>query len=246
MKQQVLQVDKSRICYFELGSGPYIVFLHGGLMCANDYEKTLISLSKNFHVIAPDIPGFGCSHINQEIINIQTLSRTIIKFLDLLGIEEYTLIGHSFGAKIAREIGFSDKRIGKQVLIDPTGVGENPNLLIKFLQLCYKTFNNLFKYPNRKNSTLTILNSLNFLWRGRHSLYKTIKLLKQSYIFENNIESNPNLPVQIIYGLKDEFVNQSQIKFFAQNINSELIFVNGNHDWCIVYPNKLKSFLLQS
>ena len=54
-------IDGIYLTYYEMGKGQTILFLHGGRLRAKTFQSTIESLSNNFHVIAPDIPGYGNS-----------------------------------------------------------------------------------------------------------------------------------------------------------------------------------------
>ena len=51
----------ARIRFVEAGSGPPLVLLHDGLASHETFLATLEHLAAHFHVIAPDLPGFGAS-----------------------------------------------------------------------------------------------------------------------------------------------------------------------------------------
>src|SRR4051812_21786669 len=58
-----LQVNGLKIFYREAGSkdAPVILLLHGYPTSSHMYRNLIPILSKKYHVIAPDLPGFGFS-----------------------------------------------------------------------------------------------------------------------------------------------------------------------------------------
>src|SRR3954452_24519309 len=51
----------ARIRFVEAGSGPALVLLHDAFASHEMFLATLAHLSTDFHVVAPDLPGFGAS-----------------------------------------------------------------------------------------------------------------------------------------------------------------------------------------
>src|SRR3989344_4330480 len=55
------EFTKSGIHYYEKGSGSNIVFVHGWGGRAEEWQAEFKNLSKDHHVYAIDLPGFGYS-----------------------------------------------------------------------------------------------------------------------------------------------------------------------------------------
>ena len=62
------KVDGLNIFYREAGAqtAPKLVLLHGFPASSHQYRNLMPALAKNFHVIAPDYPGFGNSDTPDE------------------------------------------------------------------------------------------------------------------------------------------------------------------------------------
>jgi pimeloyl-ACP methyl ester carboxylesterase len=58
------------------------------------------ALAQYFHVLAPDMPGFGDSGILTET-GTDALASAMLAFMDVLGYLRFNLVGHSLGAQIA-------------------------------------------------------------------------------------------------------------------------------------------------
>ncbi|MBD3329290.1 hypothetical protein GF357_02240 [Candidatus Dojkabacteria bacterium] len=70
-KEQTFETDNIQIKYTSMGKGKPLLFLHGGGVRALTYKKNLELLSQRYHVIAPDIPGFGKSSVPEELWNFE-------------------------------------------------------------------------------------------------------------------------------------------------------------------------------
>src|SRR5215831_20645275 len=62
---RTLSVDRVNIAYREAGdpANPKLVLLHGFPSSSHQYRNLIPALADQFHVIAPDYPGFGNSDV---------------------------------------------------------------------------------------------------------------------------------------------------------------------------------------
>ena len=98
-KEDFVEADGFRIRYLEAGNGHPIIYLHGGggLRLSPAHEL----LARDFRVVAFEMPGFGNSPENQRSTSTEDLARTLDMAVAALGIERYSLLGSSFGSKVA-------------------------------------------------------------------------------------------------------------------------------------------------
>jgi pimeloyl-ACP methyl ester carboxylesterase len=94
-----VEADGFRIRYMEAGQGTPLVHLHGasGLRLTPAHDL----LSRQFRVIAFEMPGFGQSLENTSTRDMSELASTMALAADALGIERFNLMGTSFGGKTA-------------------------------------------------------------------------------------------------------------------------------------------------
>lgn len=86
--------------YTDEGSGETIVLVHG--FCEdgsiwNDFKK---SLSKNFRVIVPDLPGYRKSTLPQHPLTIEWMADFVHAILEKGNVSNPIIIGHSMGGYI--------------------------------------------------------------------------------------------------------------------------------------------------
>jgi pimeloyl-ACP methyl ester carboxylesterase len=98
-------VDGVNIFYREAGvsSAPSIVLLHGFPSSSREYAALIPLLATHYHVVAPDFPGFGQSEAPPPSAYAYTFGRlatTTNRFLEQLGIEQYSLYLHDYGGPV--------------------------------------------------------------------------------------------------------------------------------------------------
>ncbi len=108
---------------------PTIVLLHGAGAGAVTWYPVLYALIKDFHIIIPDIVGYGESDKPDATYDRPFFVAWLKTFLDHLNIEKMHLIGNSQGGAIALQfaINYPD-RVDKLVLVNPAGFGTQPAL----------------------------------------------------------------------------------------------------------------------
>lgn len=81
---------------------PAILFLHGFMGSAADWEDSLSALDGRFYCVAPDLPGHGGSvGLPPENYTIEGAAKMLRELLDALEIPRATLAGYSMGGRLA-------------------------------------------------------------------------------------------------------------------------------------------------
>ncbi|MFA7229119.1 MAG: alpha/beta hydrolase, partial [Melioribacteraceae bacterium] len=114
------------ISFVDAGKGEKtIVLIHGLASNAGFWRYAIPELSKNYRVIAVDLPGYGKSQKDAYPYSMSFYADQIKRLADELKLEKFILVGHSMGGQIG--ITFSLKypeRLDKLVLASPAGVEE--------------------------------------------------------------------------------------------------------------------------
>jgi pimeloyl-ACP methyl ester carboxylesterase len=97
--ERFVHADGFRVRYLEAGQGEVLVALHGagGLRLSPLFHL----LSQRHRVIAFEIPGFGDAGPNDRSNTMQELASTMLAAVAALGIGRFSLMGHSFGGRLA-------------------------------------------------------------------------------------------------------------------------------------------------
>jgi len=100
-----LKVNGLNIAYRESGNPekPTIVLLHGFPSSSHQYRKVLNQLSNEYHLIAPDYPGFGNSDFPDSKTfeyTFDNLATTINAFLEEKKINKYAIMIQDYGAPV--------------------------------------------------------------------------------------------------------------------------------------------------
>jgi non-heme chloroperoxidase len=99
-------------------SGAPMLFLHGWPDSWYTFSRVMEALPPAVRAIAFDQRGFGESDHPRSEYSIQQLAADTVALLDALDIENATLVGHSYGSFVAREVATAHpQRVAALVLI---------------------------------------------------------------------------------------------------------------------------------
>ena len=106
---KTIKVQNQDIFYREAGveHKKTIVLLHGFPTSSHMYRDLIPKLAEEYHVIAPDYPGFGNSSmpaLNEFEYSFDNLAKVTDAFLEKVGAEEYTMYVMDYGAPIGFRI----------------------------------------------------------------------------------------------------------------------------------------------
>ena len=125
---KTVSVFGQSIHYFDMGSGPVVVLLHGLGSRKDDWLPMLEPMAQKYRLLVPDQIGFGKSDKPLLDYSVQTYVDFLNEFLRQLKVEKASLVGESLGGWIAAlyvvEIGGGAHLIPveKLVLVDAAGL----------------------------------------------------------------------------------------------------------------------------
>ena len=137
LKQSSIKVNSSNIVYLEGGKGDTLLLLHGFGGDKDEWTRVCSYLTPCFHVIAPDLPGFGESTRDPNAdYTIIAQTERVRAFVQSLKLKNFHLAGNSMGGHIA---GIYAARYPNDIvslwLIAPDGVtSSDPSEWIRLLE----------------------------------------------------------------------------------------------------------------
>ncbi|MDZ4736710.1 MAG: alpha/beta fold hydrolase [Rhodospirillaceae bacterium] len=106
------------IAYTDLGDGEPVLLLHGIPTWSYLYHDVIPLLAPHCRVLAPDFLGHGYSDRRDRFDrSLRAQTRMILGFLDALGLEKVTIVGHDTGGGVALIMGIEHpERVARLVL----------------------------------------------------------------------------------------------------------------------------------
>ena len=232
VKKEVL-VDNHRIVYLEGGTGETIVLLHG-FGGYKDQWTAFAKYLKGYHLVIPDIPGFGeSSQVPTNNYSVESQVGRIDRFVEVLKLDKFHMAGNSMGGAYAATYGA--KHPGKVLtlaLLDTAGV-PSPSKSEFVLQL--ETGNNLLLAGNTED----VEKLLDLIYAKMPPIPPAFKkILIADWIahteFNRKIwnDTNPfqfslapvlpliQAPVLILWGEQDKMLDVGSVVFLEKNLKN--------------------------
>ncbi|QSZ35936.1 hypothetical protein DSL72_007058 [Monilinia vaccinii-corymbosi] len=102
---QRINADGVDIFYREAGpsDAPTLLLLHGFPSSSHQYRNLIPLLSKKYHILAPDLPGFGFTEVPEARnykYTFDALTTSVESFLSELHVEKYSIYIFDYGAPV--------------------------------------------------------------------------------------------------------------------------------------------------
>jgi pimeloyl-ACP methyl ester carboxylesterase len=126
--EKTIPIFGQTIHYWDVGSGPVVVLLHGLGSSKEDWLAVVGPLSKNHRLLIPDQIGFGHSDKPLVSYSVQIFVDFLDEFLRQMKVEKASLVGESLGGWVSAlyvtEISGTDRVsvVDKLVLADAAGL----------------------------------------------------------------------------------------------------------------------------
>jgi len=226
---KTISVFGQSIHYFDLGSGPVVVLLHGLGSRKDDWLPVLEPLSQKYRLLVPDQVGFGKSDKPLIDYSVQTYVDFLNEFLRQLKVEKASLLGESLGGWIAAlyAVEFSGGAhmvaVERLVLVDAAGLKRdsaapsnlNPSSLTAMRGLMEEVFyDTSWLTEDALRKTFTDKLSV-------HDGYTVKSILSNPVLAEERVDErlgSIKTPTLVVWGKQDKLVPLSSGERYAAGI----------------------------
>lgn len=153
-----------KVHYDESGpaDGAPVIIMHGW-GCKHSTVASIVSpLSYGMHVFNIDLPGHGLSDEPPTPWGVEDFTSLIEKFIKRMELSTPSLIGHSFGGRIAILLS-SRNSVGKVMLVDAAGIKPKRSLKYYFKVYSFKAAKKILPLLLGKNNGKKAIDR----WRGK-------------------------------------------------------------------------------
>ncbi len=100
-----VDVDGLKLFYREAGdaSRPTVLLLHGFPSASHMFRDLIPTLADNYHVVAPDLPGFGMTEQparDRFAYNFENITNVVDRFTEILGLTKFAIYVFDYGAPV--------------------------------------------------------------------------------------------------------------------------------------------------
>jgi pimeloyl-ACP methyl ester carboxylesterase len=187
-----ITVDGIRIFYREAGltTNPTVLLLHGFPTSSHMFRNLVPALADKYHVVAPDLPGFGFSDAPQRAqfrYTFENLARVIGRFTQVIGLDRFAIYIFDYGAPVGLRLALTHPE--KITAI----ISQNGNAYAEGLSEGWNPIQKYWQDPNAENRTAL----RNFLtpeateWQYTHGVPDKSLVAPESYSLDSALLARP-------------------------------------------------------
>ncbi|MFH1401928.1 MAG: alpha/beta hydrolase [Parcubacteria group bacterium] len=229
-----------------------LLILHGWGGSSDSWLRVQSILTKKgFKVIVPDLPGFGKSLTPPSPWGVKNYTDFVLKFVEEINLEDFFLLGHSFGGRISVRLAAEHpEKIKGLILCDSAGIKPKMNLKT-FLIFWLAKIGNIIFTPKHLARFRDGIRSVFYSFLRNKDYVKakgTMKETIKKVLAEDLSQDLPKIKVKtlIVWGEADKMVPLRYGRIFNEKIaDSELkIIPKIGHSPHIEVPGRLAEIIL--
>jgi len=181
-RYQYVTVNGQKVFYREAGSksAPAILLLHGFPTSSHMFRNLIPALADRYHVVAPDLPGFGFSDSpdrKQFRYTFEQLAKVIGGFTEAIGLGRFAIYVFDYGAPVGLRIALAHPERVSAI------ISQNGNAYEEGLSDGWNPIQKYWKDPNAENRAALreFLKPAATQWQYSHGVKDTALLAPESY-----------------------------------------------------------------
>jgi len=176
-------VGSLKVFYREAGDAkaPTVLLLHGFPTSSHMYRELIPALAKRYHVVAPDLPGFGYSDApdREEFkYTFDSLAQVIDRFTEVLGLSRYAIYVFDYGAPVGFRLALRHPERITAV------ISQNGNAYLEGLSEGWNPIQAYWKDPSAKNPEATE-------WQYTHGVPTRERLSPDAWTLDSALLARP-------------------------------------------------------
>ena len=192
IKYQHASVDGHKIFYREGGSktAPAILLLHGFPTSSHMFRNLIPALADRYHLVAPDLPGFGFSDVpdrKQFRYTFEQLAKVIGSFTETIGLDRFAIYVFDYGAPVGLRLALAHPERITAI------ISQNGNAYEEGLSDGWNPIQKYWKQPTAENRAALreFLKPEATQWQYSHGVQDTALLAPEAYQLDSALLARP-------------------------------------------------------
>jgi pimeloyl-ACP methyl ester carboxylesterase len=192
IRYRTATVDGLKLFYREAGSAehPSLLLLHGFPSSSHMFRNLIPLLADRFHLVAPDLPGFGFSDAPDRTAfnyTFDSLAKTIEGFTDTIGLERYAIYVFDYGAPVGFRLALA--RPERLTAI----ISQNGNAYEEGLSTGWNPIQTYWREPSAANreALRALLTPETTKWQYVHGVPDETLVAPESYALDSALLARP-------------------------------------------------------
>ena len=240
VKYQSIDINGVNIFYREAGSQqkPTLVLLHGFPTSSHMFRNLISELSNEFHMIAPDYPGFGNSEqpdIQSFEYSFDNLANLMNDFLKELQVNRYSLYVMDYGAPIGYRIAHRHPDRVQALII------QNGNAYEEGLREFWDPIKKYWKNNSQENAVplAKFITPEGVKWQYTHGVRNEEKISPDNWnndLIHLSRNGNSNIQLQLFYDYQSNVPLYPAWQEYFRTHQPPTLIVWGKNDY--IFPSE--------
>jgi pimeloyl-ACP methyl ester carboxylesterase len=199
IRYRTATVDGLKLFYREAGSPehPTLLLLHGFPSSSHMFRDLIPLLADRFHVVAPDLPGFGFSDAPERAAfkyTFDNLAGVIGSFVDALGLRRYAVYVFDYGAPVGFRLALARSQQVAAI------ISQNGNAYEEGLSTGWNPIQTYWQEPSAANreALRTFLTPETTRWQYLHGVPDETLVAPESFVLDSALLARPgNAEIQL-------------------------------------------------
>ena len=233
-KYQYATVDGYKIFYREAGSktAPAILLLHGFPTSSHMFRNLIPALANHYHVVAPDLPGFGFSDApesKQFRYSFDHLARAIASFTDAIGLKTFAIYVFDYGAPVGFRLALAHPERVTAI------ISQNGNAYEEGLSEGWNPIQKYWKEPTPENRAALreFLKPEATKWQYTHGVQDITLLAPEAYELDSALlarQGNDEIQLDFFLEYASNVALYPKFQEYFRSKRPPLLAVWGKHD----------------
>ncbi len=230
-----VQADGVEVFYRASGDpkAPVVLLLHGFPASSFMFRELIPRLADQFHVVAPDLPGFGFTEVPEErkyAYSFDALAHTLEAFTDALGLNRYAIYVFDYGAPTGLRLAMAHPERVTAI------VSQNGNAYEEGLSDAWAPIRAYWERPTAENREVIRKNILNLegtRWQYTHGVAHPESVAPESYTLDAALlerKGNADIQLDLFLDYASNVKLYPRFQEYFRKSKPPLLAIWGKHD----------------
>ncbi|SIT41317.1 Alpha/beta hydrolase fold protein [Paraburkholderia piptadeniae] len=185
-------VDGFNVFFREAGraGAPKLLLLHGFPSSSHMFRDLIPLLAERFHIVAPDLPGFGQSDMPERgafAYTFDNIANVIDRFTEVIGFDRYAVYVFDYGAPTGFRLALKHPERITAI------VSQNGNAYVEGLSDGWNPIRAYWQDPSQanRNALRALLTKETTVWQYTHGVPDTTSVSPDGYSLDDYYMSRP-------------------------------------------------------
>lgn len=234
VQYKTVLVDGLEVFYREAGdkSSPTLLLLHGFPSSSHMFRDLIPLLAKQFHLVAPDLPGFGKTTLlprDKFTYSFSNLANVIGKFTEVLELDHFGIYIFDYGAPVGLRIALNHPEKISAIIT------QNGNAYVEGLSEGWNPIRKYWEEPNQENRDALrgLLKFETTYWQYTHGVTDPDQVSSDGYSLDDYYMSRPGadeVQLDLFLDYANNVALYPQFQQYFRTYQPQLLAVWGQND----------------